>query len=159
MAIAVADDDQWSALRTALGDPAWAADPAQATAAGRVAAHDAIDDHLAAWCRERQADEIVDTLWGAGVPVGKVVQPHEQPALEQLQHRGFFEELDHPVIGPSRYAALPFRSSRGPDNYHRSAAPLLGEHNDELLLGLGLSVAEIESLEAAGIIGRSLPGG
>ena len=126
---------------------------------GRVAAHDAIDEHLAAWCRERQVDEIVDTLWGAGVPVGKVIQPHEQPDLEQLQHRGFFEELDHPVIGPSRYAALPFRSSAGPDRYHRRPAPLLGEHNDELLGDLGLTAAEIESLEADGIIGRSIPSG
>jgi crotonobetainyl-CoA:carnitine CoA-transferase CaiB-like acyl-CoA transferase len=97
-------------------------------------------------------------LWGAGVPVGKVIQPHEQSDLEQLRHRGFFETLDHPVIGPSPYAALPFRSSRGPSRYHRRAAPLLGEHNDELLLELGLSRAEIESLEAAGIIGRSIPG-
>jgi len=159
VAIAVADGEHWAALCAALGHPSWAADPSLAIATGRVVAHDAIDEHLAAWCRERQADEIVDTLWGAGVPVGRVIQPHEQPALEQLQHRGFFEPLDHPVIGPSSYAALPFRSSRGPDRYHRRAAPLLGEHNDELLLGLGLTVAEIESLEAAGVIGRSLPGG
>ena len=108
----------------------------------------------------RQADEIVDTLWGAGVPVGKVIQPHEQPDLEQLQHRGFFEELDHPVIGPSRYATLPFRFVTRPRQLPPPRrAPLLGEHNDELLLGLGLTVADIESLEAAGIIGRSLPGG
>ncbi len=159
VAIAVADDDQWTALVEALGHPSWATDAALSTAAGRVAAHDAIDEHLAAWCRERQADEIVDALWGAGVPVGRVMQPHEQPDLEQLQHRKFFEELDHPVIGPSSYAGLPFRSSRGPDRYHRRAAPLLGEHNHELLRDLGLTVAEIDSLEAAGIIGRSIPGG
>ena len=159
VAIAVADDEQWVALCAALGHPSWAADPALAIATGRVAAHDAIDEHLAAWCRERPVDEIVDTLWSAGVPVGKVIQPHEQPDLEQLQHRGFFEELDHPVIGPSRYAALPFRSSAGPDRYHRRAAPLLGEHNDELLGDLGLTAAEIESLEADGIIGRSIPSG
>jgi crotonobetainyl-CoA:carnitine CoA-transferase CaiB-like acyl-CoA transferase len=122
-----------------------------------MAAHDCIDEHLAAWCRERQADAIVDTLWTAGVPVGKVVQPHEQLDLEQLQHRGFFEELDHPVIGASPYASLPFRSTRGPDRFHRRHAPLLGEHNDELLLGLGLSRAEVDELEAAGIIGRSIP--
>ena len=37
VAIAVATDGQWKSLRTALGEPEWAADPALATAAGRVA--------------------------------------------------------------------------------------------------------------------------
>ncbi len=37
VAIAVATDEQWRALQSALGDPEWAADPALATMAGRVA--------------------------------------------------------------------------------------------------------------------------
>ena len=50
VAIAVETDDQWAALGRALGEPGWALDPALATTAGRVAAHDAIDEHLQAWC-------------------------------------------------------------------------------------------------------------
>jgi crotonobetainyl-CoA:carnitine CoA-transferase CaiB-like acyl-CoA transferase len=159
VAVAVAEDEQWEALRDALGDPGWAVDPTLGTAAGRVAAHDMIDAHLGDWCRERQADDIVATLWAAGVPVGKVVPPHEQPALDQLAHRMFFEEVDHPVIGRSRYSTLPFRSSHGPERFHTRHAPLLGEHNTELLAGLGLTAGEIEALESGGIIGRSIPGG
>ena len=41
VAIAVATDEQWLALRDALGRPDWAMDPALATAAGRRAQHDA----------------------------------------------------------------------------------------------------------------------
>ena len=156
VAIAVADDEQWARLRTAVGEPSWAADPELATADGRRRAHDQIDGELQAWCRTRQADDIVDCLWAAGVPVGKVVQPQCQPDLEQLEHRRFFEELDHPVAGTSRYSTLPMRFSRGPDRLHTRHAPLLGEHNEELLRELGLSPAEIEDLEAAGVIGRIL---
>ena len=156
VAIAVATDEQWSALCSALGDPPWAADPELATMAGRMRAHDRIDTLLGEWCRARSADDIVAALWDAGVPVGKVMQPHDQPDLPQLAARGFFEEVEHPVIGSSRYSTLPMRFSRGPERVHRRHAPLLGEHNDELLGALGLSAAELAALEADRIIGGTL---
>ncbi len=158
VAIAVATDAQWAALRTALGDPEWAADPALATRDGRRDDHDRIDAQLGEWCRARSAEEIVEVLWDAGVPVGKVMQPHDQPALPQLQARSFFEEVDHPVIGTSRYSTLPMRFSRGPARLHDRHAPLLGEHNAEVLGALGLSAHELAALEDDGIIGRSLAG-
>ena len=108
VAIAVATDEQWASLRRALGEPEWAADP-DAGDRGRagVREHDRIDAFLQEWCRARSADEIVERLWEAGVPVGKVMQPHRQPELPQLASRGFFEEVDHPVIGtlPLQHAA------------------------------------------------------
>jgi crotonobetainyl-CoA:carnitine CoA-transferase CaiB-like acyl-CoA transferase len=156
VAIAVADDDQWQSFVQALGSPAWAVDPSLATAAGRSREHDRIDAQLQSWCRARPANEIVDLLWSAGVPVGKVAQPHRQPELSQLAFRGFFEELDHPVIGRSRYSTLPMRFSRGSKRWHSRHAPLLGENNVELLAELGLSASEIDALEADGIIGQSL---
>ena len=156
VAIAVATDEQWTALQQALGAPGWAADPALANVDGRRRAHDEIDEQLSEWCGARAADEIVDQLWASGVPVGKVVQPHDQPALAPLAHRKFFEELDHPVIGRSRYSTLPMRFSGEEERVHRRHAPLLGEHNAELLAELGLSEADIAALEADGIIGRAL---
>jgi crotonobetainyl-CoA:carnitine CoA-transferase CaiB-like acyl-CoA transferase len=156
VAIAVADDDHWAALRGALGDPGWAADPEMATAAGRRRLHDRIDEELGAWCRARSGDEIVDRLWSAGVPVGKVLQPHHQTELAQLASRQFFEQVDHPVAGSSRYSTLPMRLSRGPQRFHTRHAPLLGEHTVELLGELGLSTAEIDDLSADHIIGDSL---
>ncbi|MGN6474888.1 MAG: CaiB/BaiF CoA transferase family protein, partial [Mycobacteriales bacterium] len=156
VAVAVATDDQWAALCKVLGDPAWAADDALATAEGRRRDHDRIDDHLGQWCRARSADEIVGCLWDAGVPVGKVMQPHRQTDLEQLAARGFFEEVEHPVAGRSRYSTLPMRFSRGPGRVHQRPAPLLGEHTTELLAEVGVSAADLEALEADGVIGMAL---
>lgn len=133
VAIAVATDDQWSALRSALGDPAWAADPALRSHAGRTEAHDEIDSHLQAWCGFHTADEVVDALWAAGVPVSRVMYPHDQPELAPLQHRRFFEDVEHPVAGTARYSTVPFRFPGAPDRFHHRHAPLLGEHTDELL--------------------------
>ena len=84
VSLAVATDEQWAALRAALGDPAWAADPALATMAGRMARHDDLDAELAAWCAARPAAEVVDTLWPAGVPVAVCVHPCDQLEFPQL---------------------------------------------------------------------------
>jgi crotonobetainyl-CoA:carnitine CoA-transferase CaiB-like acyl-CoA transferase len=155
VAVAVATDEQWAALREAIGRPDWAMDAGLATADGRREHHDQIDEHLAAWCRQRGADEIVELLWDAGVPVGKVMQPHRQAELPQLQFREFFEELEHPVNGRARYSTLPMKLSQGPDRLHTRHAPLLGQHNQELLAQLGLTEPEIAALEVEGVIGRA----
>ncbi|MCB0929608.1 MAG: CoA transferase [Mycobacterium sp.] len=153
VAIAVATDEQWSALCTALGDPDWAERSWDAGARRRH--HDLIDEHLAAWCRARSGDEVVETLWPAGVPVAKVMQPHRQGELEQLTHRGFFQQVDHPVNAAAPHSTLPAVLADGPAVLHRSPAPLLGEHNHELLTELGLSAEEIAALAADGVIGTA----
>ena len=155
VAIAVATDAQWESLRDALGSPSWATDSALSAAAGRRAQHDLIDERLAGWCEHRSADNVVTVLWDAGVPVAKVMQPHRQTELDQLAFRGFFEELDHPVNGRANLSTVPVRFSGGPGRFHTNPAPLLGQHNHELLAELGLTESEIADLEADGIIGSA----
>ena len=155
VAVAVATDKQWAGLTDALGRPEWAADPALASADGRRRNHDLIDEQLSAWCETRTGDDIIDTLWRHGVPVAKVIQPHRQSELPQLAARGFFEDVDHPVNARTPHSTLPFRSTRGPDRVHRRPAPLLGQHNREVLAGLGLSDNDIDELQAQGVIGTA----
>jgi crotonobetainyl-CoA:carnitine CoA-transferase CaiB-like acyl-CoA transferase len=155
VAVAVATDQQWAGLRDALGRPDWATDPALATAVGRRRYHDLIDDHLNAWCERRSGNDIVEAMWSHGVPVAKVMQPHRQSELAQLAARGFFEEVEHPVNARTPHSTVPFTSSRGPDRIHLRPAPLLGQHNNELLSELGLTDSEIVELEAKGVIGTA----
>ena len=155
VAIAVADDDQWVGLRGALGEPEWALDPSLGSADGRRARHDLIDEQLAAWCETRTGDEIVRCLWDAGVPVAKVMQPHRQAEIPQLHFRRFFENVGHPVNATTPHSTVPVRFSAGPDRFHRTPAPLLGQHNHELLAEIGLSADEIAELEAQGVIGHA----
>jgi crotonobetainyl-CoA:carnitine CoA-transferase CaiB-like acyl-CoA transferase len=158
VAVAVANDEQWAGLREALGQPPWAMDSGLSQEAGRREQHDLIDEHLGAWCQDRSGDEIVRCLWDSGVPVAKVLQPHRQTDIPQLEFRGFFEDIGHPVNDRVAHSTVPVRFSAGPDRFHLQPAPLLGQHNHELLAEIGVSEREIAELEADGVIGRA-PGG
>lgn len=153
VAIAVATDEHWLRLRGALGEPEWAMGSQLLNAGGRRAHHDELDEQLSAWCLQRSADAVVDALWPAGVPVATVMQPHRQRELPPLAHRGFFEAVRHPVNGTAAHTTLPVPKSFGIGTFHRRPAPLLGQHNREILAGLGLSEAGIAEAEHDGVIG------
>lgn len=153
VAVAVATDEQWNSLCAAIERPEWVSE--FATAEVRRAQHNLIDEHLSVWCEQRTGDDIVEALWSRGIPVAKVMQPHRQTELPQLAARGFFEDVDHPVNVRTPHSTLPFTSSRGPEKIHVQPAPLLGQHNREVLSELGVSDKDFEELEAAGVIGTA----
>jgi crotonobetainyl-CoA:carnitine CoA-transferase CaiB-like acyl-CoA transferase len=153
LAISVVNDEQWRGLRTALGDPTWAGDPALASAAGRHEHHDAIDDALSEWAASWDLDDAVERLLAHGVPAARCWDPRVQSRHPQMEARGFYEELVHPSIGPHPVPTLPFRYS-GVDRWTTRAAPTLGQDSRDVLMRvLGKSAAECDELEAAGIIG------
>ncbi len=156
VAIAVEQDAQWIALCRALGATDWAADPALANAAGRRCHEDRIDAALSAWCASRDANSVVDALWATGVPVGRVTPPWDVHHNLQLEARQFFEALLHPLIGAhARYPGWPFRPLVAGAQWHRRPAPMFGEHNAEVLVGvLGLTVDELAELGADGVVGQ-----
>ena len=154
VAVAVMDDHQWKRLTEVVGHEEWRRDPALATAAGRVAARERLDDGMAAWCATRSAAEVVEALWPAGVPAAPLVAPHEVVSLAQTESRGFFETVTHPVIGALRLPAFPARLASRVLPYHQVHAPLLGQDNRALLGGwLGLDEAELAALAGDGVIG------
>jgi crotonobetainyl-CoA:carnitine CoA-transferase CaiB-like acyl-CoA transferase len=147
VAIAIETAEQWLALHNVLDLPGWAADDALLSLEGRRRHSQILDEHLAAWCGQRSSDEIVEQLWAVGVPVAKVLQPHQQSELAQLKFRRFFEAVEHPVTGTARHSTLPMRLSAGPEHFHVRHAPLFGEHTRTILASVGLSPEEIDALE------------
>jgi crotonobetainyl-CoA:carnitine CoA-transferase CaiB-like acyl-CoA transferase len=144
VALCVRDDTDWAGLAAAMGRP----DQACRT-------HHKFDALVAEWTRTQTAAEIVNTLGAQRVPVEQVLTPDRMYDLPQLDARGYYEELEHPVTGPHRYPGWPFTMTPGPSHHHRSAPPTLGQHNVEVLRELGLTDDEIEDLRAHHVIGET----
>ncbi len=107
---------------------------------------------LADWCVDRDAFDAAAELRRVGVPAYVVMRPSDLYEDSQLAHRGFFETLNHPAMGPTPYDGPATIYSRTPQRL-RSPAPCLGQHNDEVLRDcLGLGADEIERLRGIGAL-------
>ncbi len=151
--LSVETDEHWHGLRQALGEPAWALDERLTTMAGRQQAHDDIDAALIAWLREWGVDAAVDHLAAQGVPAAPTVDARRLNNLPQLTARGWLQRITHPVAGALDYPGLPMTFSGLPRPVYTRGAPTLGQDNQVVLTGLGLSPDEIAALAADSIIG------
>ena len=150
-AIAIETDGQWEALRTALGNPAWAT-AELGTLTGRREAADVIERELSAFTRAHEPRALMNLLQAAGVPAGMVQRSSDHQLDPQFEHRSFFRHLEHPEMGTVPYEGHQFRID-GYDSGPRFPAPCLGEHTYEVLSGiLGLSDEDIAEAFAAGAV-------
>ena len=77
---------------------------------------------------------------------GLVQTPLELAECPQLESRGFYREVDHPVIGKIKVPAVLFNFSLTPYKL-RYAAPTLGQHNSEVYVDdLGYTAQELTQL-------------
>lgn len=144
--IACFNDDQWAALRRALGDPPWAQDERFATHGGRKEHEDELERHIEAWTSERLAEDVMAHLQAAGVPAGVVQNGRDTLQDPHLAARGYYVRLEHPEAGVTTYDGPGFRLSKTPAQF-RSAAPCLGEHTHQVCKEiLGLTDEEIAEL-------------
>lgn len=153
IALSIETDAEWQRLRAALGDPEWARDARYATAAGRHAGHDAIDEHLRAHFLAQPRDLAAETLIAAGVPAAPVRNAALVALTPHHQVRLFHQWMQHPVAGWTPYLSFPFTWNGDFLRFARPA-PTLGQHNHEVLSGiLGLDDAEIAQLAEKRVIG------
>ncbi len=153
IAIAAADDAAWKRLAASIGRPELADDPKLATLAARKANEDELESIVEAWSIQQTAPRAAQMLQDAGV-AAFVVADNKYLAEEDehLKARNYFVNLPHPVVGVKQHCGIPWKMSETPSAV-RAAAPLLGQHNDEVLSQvLGLSGAEIATLRASGAL-------
>jgi crotonobetainyl-CoA:carnitine CoA-transferase CaiB-like acyl-CoA transferase len=152
LALSIASDAQWQALLEWLGNPGWAKTFEHADLAARHTGHDKIDEHLRAVFAERDRDACIEELLLAGIPAAPLADPRAMSEHPQMRARGFFETIDHPVVGRHPTATLPYRFA-SIERWLRSPAPTLGEHTRSVLEELGHDAQAIDELESDGIIG------
>ncbi|OAE62278.1 CoA-transferase [Achromobacter xylosoxidans] len=87
----------------------------------------------------------------AQVPCGPINDFHQAMQDPHYAARGMVQELDHPKLGRMKTVGIPTKFSRTPGQIRR-AAPLHGEHTDEVLRRFGASPDLIAQWREHGIV-------
>jgi crotonobetainyl-CoA:carnitine CoA-transferase CaiB-like acyl-CoA transferase len=122
----------WNALRQLMGDPDWA----------RAFREDWLEfdctkenvaefrKHFTDWIALQEKMPITEAAQKAGVAMVPVSTAADLPQHEQLAHRGFFQQAEHPVFGSISYPTVSYKLTASPVRV-TSPAPTLGADQAE----------------------------
>ena len=133
VAISPREDAQWERWLQVMGGPPWATDERYATRDARQRNSPSLWKLLSDWSINHSKHEIARMGQEQRVPCFPVNTVQDLLSDEHLAHRGFFVEMEHPVAGVLRYPGAAYRFSNSQLPLTERPAPLLGEHNREVL--------------------------
>jgi crotonobetainyl-CoA:carnitine CoA-transferase CaiB-like acyl-CoA transferase len=87
---------------------------------------------FAAWVRDLNKETAADQAQRLGVPLVPVNDAADLHRSPQYRHRGFFQDVSHPVLGNASYPTVPYALSASPAEI-TAAAPTLGQHTAAVL--------------------------
>jgi crotonobetainyl-CoA:carnitine CoA-transferase CaiB-like acyl-CoA transferase len=149
---AAASNAVWARFCAVIGRDELTRAPEFATAAARRDRRDEIAAIIQRWTGARAKAEVVRALTAVGVPAAPVNNVAEMVADPQVRAREMLVEIDHPVYGPLTTTGTPLKLSETPGRV-RWLAPMPGEHNEEVLVGmLGHSPEELDRWRTEGVI-------
>ncbi len=131
----------------ALTEPRWIAPEAQRDAGMKAE----FEEYFQAWIRPRSKYDAWRTAQDARVlsgPLNNIADLMRDPVFDQ---RGAFADISHPEAGKLKYPGRPFIMHESPWSVNRPA-PLLGQHNEDILGSLGYSGDDIVRLRQQGVI-------
>jgi len=150
--IGAANQGNWERLVAVLKAPHLGADPRFKTNPDRMQNRPALVDALTEILRQRTSAEWLKLLDEAGLPVGPVASVPEMLRDPQTLHREMVVETAHPKLGKVKSLGFPIKFWETAAEIKRSA-PMLGEHNREVLEEYGYSASEIDRLISARALG------
>ncbi|OBH62829.1 CoA transferase [Mycobacterium sp. E2479] len=146
VALAAIDDVARASLAGLLGQPGL-------HETGWAERADDVDKLIGAWAAGQSVAEAVDALRTAGVAAARVTPAAALLTDPQLQDRGFWETVDHPVAGSFLCTGMPFAFLGRPRRWIRRIPPLYGQHTEEVLTEvLGHSRADLSALRESGTV-------
>jgi crotonobetainyl-CoA:carnitine CoA-transferase CaiB-like acyl-CoA transferase len=144
-------DSVWAQVAPLIGGNNLLRDPRFATSESRRQHRGELEEIVRTWASGKTRQEIWDGLreldyFGAPVlSIGEVMEDRH------IKERRAFVERDHPTAGPTTLLAPWIHLSKTPTSIHHDA-PTIGQHTDEVLGSLGLTVTELADLRAQGVI-------
>ncbi len=149
--LALGNDAQWGRLCKALGVPELAQDPRFVTNVERLTNRDEQDAILAEIFSQFTAAEVTERIMEAGVPCSPINTVDRVVADRQVEHLGIINHVPHSLIPDLKLPGVPIQLSRTPGRI-QSPPPLLGEHTDQILAGMGYTEPQIAELRADGVV-------
>jgi len=145
-----AADTHYKALKTLLHNPPELESEVFDLLAGRQANDDVLRPMIRQELLKYDTEYLVGEGQRLGLTIGPVFTVAQAANHPHLRARNAFIEIEHPVAGRFEYPRSLVQMTATPPVSTR--APLLGEHNPEILGRLGYSCAEQQGMRAAGVI-------
>ena len=136
VAISPREDAQWERWLTVIGNPTWSTDDRYSTRDARQKNSPSLWKLLSDWSVNLSKHEIARLGQEQRVPCFPVNTVLDLMNDEHLAHREFFVEIEHSVAGSLKYPGAAYKLSNSPLPLTARPAPLLGEHNSQILGGL-----------------------
>ena len=144
--LGIGNDGQFRKFCAFVGAPELATDARYASNGERNRNRIALRASIETLLADRDAAELCEGLLKAGIPAGPVNQLPQVLQHPHTLHREMVVEFDNGQRG----LGIPVKLSRTPGSVH-AAAPTLGQHTREVLLGLGYSSTEVDAMIEQGI--------
>ncbi|HSB10149.1 MAG TPA: CoA transferase [Blastocatellia bacterium] len=154
--IGAATDKFWGMLCEVLGLPGLAVDLRYDTNEKRTARSAELAPILEPLLRQKTTADWQTIFMEKGVPCGAVGDWTSFFNDSQVEAMEMNQQTEHPLIGPARVTGVPISFEKTPGRIQR-AAPILGEHTEEIMRELGYSKQRIVELKLAKVIAG--PGG
>lgn len=149
--VAAGNDNLWRKWCVAVGREDLAEDPRFVTNALRTENWDDLEVIMSEVISQRSVEEWLHLFEEAGIPASPINRVEQVVNHPQVKAREMIVTQDHPVAGTIMMPGIPVKLSKTPGSID-SPAPLLGEHNVEILGKMGYSEEEITDLRNQGII-------
>ena len=146
----LAQQQMWHPLLRAIDREELVGDPRYDTANARAKRMVEVNALIEDWTSQRPKHEVMKILAEVGVPCGACQDTGEVLNDPHLHAREMIVEVEHPVRGKYVTAGNPVKLSASPTEI--TTAPLLGQHNREILTELGYGETEIPALREKGAI-------
>ena len=117
-----------------------------ATFEQRVLNKETLIPEIEKYLEDKEADVLCEELDKMGIPVASINQLDEIHKDPQVIEQGSLVEVEHPIAGKMRMPKPPFNFFNQND-FPKSHAPILGQHNREVLSELGVEEKELKRME------------
>jgi CoA:oxalate CoA-transferase len=144
--MAAASQLLWEKLCRVMERPDFIDNPELATTGLRVKNYfTIIKPVMVEWAASHTLQELESKLYEAGIPHAPVLNIDQIVHHPNTKAREMVVSIDHPAIGKMEIPGVPVKLSATPGGVS-FPAPLLGQHNEEILESLGYTKEEIEDL-------------